>query len=94
MPEGLERLLRDATFLTSTFGIALGWSLFQVAQGVGELVSTLLTPDQDLFAGATDSLPLTWDIGGRVLTLHALVIGLVELAVVALVAALVLRRRA
>lgn len=92
MRDGLERLLREATILTVALGIALGWALYQVAEGVSHLVAALLTDVE--FAGNPIGTALTWGIGDRVLSLGPLVYGLIELAVVLLVAALVLRRTA
>lgn len=42
MQDALEQLLRDLTLVTIALAIALGWALFQVAQGVAQLVSYLL----------------------------------------------------
>ena len=102
MRESLERLLRDLTLVTLVLAIAIGWSLIQVAEGFAELVAGLLyeLPDEasesgpgfgfffpSQFAGV-----LVWNVGGRVLTLGALVAGLVQLGVVLVVAAFVYRR--
>jgi hypothetical protein len=92
--EALDRLLRDVTLVTLALAIAIGWSLFQVAAGFGELVSTLLVdyPDTAEITAAQLSEPLTWDVGGRILTLGPLLRGTVELAV-ALFIALLIRRQ-
>jgi hypothetical protein len=103
--ESLDRLLRDLTFVTLALAIALGWSLVQVAEGVSALVTGLLydLPND----GSSNVAPvaffapyaltkyggvLSWDVGGHLLTLGALVAGLVQLVVVLAVAALVYRR--
>jgi hypothetical protein len=93
MQEALDRLLREATLVTIALGIGLGWSLFQVAQGVATAVNGLLTkyPASDL-AGYANSQPLTWIVHGRVLTLGSLLAGVVELAVVMAVAMLLTTR--
>lgn len=85
--EALDRLLREAMLVTIALGIGLGWSLFQVAQGVATSVSGLLTkyPASEL-AGYSNSQPLTWIVHGRVLTFASLLTGLIELAVVLAVA--------
>ena len=92
MRETIDRLLRDVTLTSLAVAIALGWSLFQVAQGVSDLVTNLVT-----HRSASDLLdlssfrPLTWVVGGRILSLYSLVSGLVDFAVVLAVALLVLR---
>lgn len=40
--EGVTALRRDATLVTIALAIALGWALFQVAEGLGAIVTTLL----------------------------------------------------
>jgi hypothetical protein len=91
----LDRLLKDVTLLTLALGIALGWSIFRLASGFGQLVSTLLIdyPNADaLLRGSRLSEPLTWSVGDRILTLGPVVRGATELAVV-LALALFLRER-
>ena len=66
--------------------IAFGASLWEFARGVGSLVLGLLGKSEYTF-----DRPLTWRVGDRILELDVLVLGLVELAVVALVAAVLLR---
>ncbi len=91
--EHLDRLLAQTTLVTLTLAIAIGWSLFQVAKGVADLVNGLLTePAGSGFGVFVRSQPATWIVHGRVLTLTTLVEGLVELAVVLLVAVLIARR--
>lgn len=98
MRESLDRLLRDLTLVTLALAIALGWALFQVAEGVAQLVSGLLYEAPGI-GGDLGLVPyglytgvLTWEVGGRLLTFGQLVVGLVELAFVLAVAALVYRR--
>jgi hypothetical protein len=92
--DALDGLIRDATLVTIALGIAFGWALFQVAEGVSTLVATLLTryPEPGELFDLTRDQPLSWDVGGRVVTLWPLVEGLIQLAVV-LGVAVVLRRR-
>jgi len=71
--------------------VALGFSLWRVVAGVSDLVSTLLIDNGDA-AYLKASQPLTWEVGQRVLTLGNLFRGLIELAVVGLIALIVLRR--
>ena len=94
MRETIERLVRDVTLVTLALAIGLGWSLFQVAQGVADFVTNLLrhVPSEDVRLGITSAQPLTWVVGDRILTLYSLLTGLIEFAVVLAVALLVLRR--
>jgi hypothetical protein len=91
MREPLDRILRDVTLVT--LALALGWTLVLAAQGVADTVSTLLTHYQhsDLL-DIQGSRPLTWVIGGRILTFNSLVTGLVAFAVVLAVALLIRKR--
>jgi hypothetical protein len=93
MREHLDRLLVQTTLVTLALAVAVGWSLFQVAKGVADLVNGLLTkyPETN-FGEFTRAQPVTWIVHGRVLTFTTLVEGLVELAVVLLVAVLIARR--
>lgn len=97
MRQRLDQLLQDTTLVTVALAIALGWSLFQVGEGLATLVTTFFTRypfESDLFEGG-DFLPaLTWEVGGRILSFSDLVEGLVELATVLLVALVVQWRRA
>ena len=43
MRENIDRLLAQTSIVTLALGMAIGWSLFQVAKGVGDLVEGLLT---------------------------------------------------
>ena len=94
MGAALDRLLRDATLLAIALGIALGWALFQVAHGVSVLINTLLA-DYPAAPGihAFNFEPLTWEVGGRLLTFAELPRGLVEHGVVLAVALFLVRRR-
>jgi len=91
----VDRLLRDATLVTVALGIALGWTLFQVARGGNDLVMGLLTsyPSQSDLGLYTRSQPLTWFVGRRILTFASLLTGLIELAVVVAAALLITRHR-
>ena len=46
--ESIQRVLRDGTLVTVAFAIALGYSLYSVAQGANFLLTTFLRefPDQ------------------------------------------------
>src|SRR5919106_5778395 len=101
MRESFDCLLRDLTLVTLALAIAIGWSLIQVAEGFAALVSGLLYeigdegPAPNFFApyGLTEwGGVLTWEVGGRVLSFGALVVGLIQLGVVLVVAALIYRR--
>lgn len=92
MREALDRLLGDVGLVTLALAIAIGWSLFQLASGIGDAVSTLLIDypsSAELVAASRLSEPLTWEIGGRILMLGPTLRGAVELALVLLVAVLV-----
>jgi hypothetical protein len=93
MRELLDRILRDATLVTLALALALGWTLVLTAQGVADTVSTLLTHYQQSDLLDVGSRPLTWVVGGRLLTLYNLLTGLIAFAVV-LIVALLLRKRA
>jgi large-conductance mechanosensitive channel len=96
MREHIDRLLAQASIVTLALGVAIGWSLFQVARGVADVVQGLLTknPGGLQFAAYQNSQPATWIVGGRVLTFTTLISGIVELAIMLLVAALIARRTA
>jgi hypothetical protein len=93
--DDLERLLRATTLTTVAFAIALGWSLFQVAEGLGTLITTA-SGSYDKVSGALFTSgnlgPLTYHWGKHVFTFAPLVQGLVELAVVLAVAFAVRRK--
>jgi len=97
-----DRLLRDLTLTTLALAIALGWALFQVAEGIAELAAGLLyeiDADQEargisgFFYPTRYTGVLVWNVGGRLLTFGHLVVGLIELAVVLVVAVFIYRRR-
>jgi hypothetical protein len=94
MREHVDRLLAQTTLVTLALAIAVGWSLFQVAKGVADLVTGVLSsyPDATGFGVVARSQPATWVVGDRVLTFTTLIEGLVELAVVLLVAVLIATR--
>ena len=93
--DDLERLLDDLTLGTLVFGIAIGWSLYSAAHGFAVFIDGLTTniPSQDSpFSETIAGGGLTWAVGHHIVTLDALLIGLVELAVV-VAAAVYLRAR-
>jgi hypothetical protein len=96
MPQRLDQLLQDTTLVTVALAVALGWSLFQVGEGLAVLVTTLFTnwpAESDSFF-ASQLAPFSWEVGGRILTFGELVEGLVALATALLVALAVQSRRA
>jgi hypothetical protein len=95
MREHFDRLLAQTSLVTLALAIAIGWSLFQVAKGVADLVNGLLTeyPNGSQLIGYVNSQPATWIVRGRVLTFTTLIEGIVELTIVLIAAALIVRRR-
>jgi hypothetical protein len=96
MREHIDRLLAQSSIITLALGVAIGWSLFQVAKGVADLVEGLLTkyPSGSQYIVYQNGQAATWIVGRRVLTFTTLISGTVELAVVLLVAALIAHRAA
>jgi len=92
-------MLSNRPLVALALGIALGWSLIQVATGVAALVGGLLyeVDSENQFLGFYGGSPwigvLAWNVGSRVLSLGPLVVGLVQLAVVLAVALFVYRPR-
>jgi hypothetical protein len=94
MREHIDRLLNQTSLVTLALAIAIGWSLFQVAKGIADLVSGLLTeyPGNPGFSAYVERQPATWIVRGRVLTFTTLIEGAVELAFALVVTVLILRR--
>jgi hypothetical protein len=95
MRDDLERLFDDLTLGTLVFGIAIGWSLYSVAHGFAVLIdglTTHLSSREGPFSETVAGGGLSWSVGHHIVTLDALLIGLVELAVV-VAAAVYLRAR-
>jgi ABC-type uncharacterized transport system permease subunit len=90
---GVLTTLRDLPLLTVALAIALGLSLWVVADGISDLIATLLIEDPETDKYVHPTQPLTWEFGERILTFGHLLRGLIQLAVVLLVALVVARRR-
>jgi hypothetical protein len=90
----LEALLRDTTLTLIAFAIALGWSLYQLVHGVAIFVDALTTHvptgNTPIYTSSGDGL--SWVVHHRIVTLDAIVMGLIEVALVLAVAAFVRRR--
>jgi hypothetical protein len=88
--ESLSGLRRDRTLVVVVLGVALGAALWDIARGISDLLTLLLKhyPDRTYYS----FYPLTWTVGGRVISVAGLARGLIELAVVLLVAMWVYRR--
>jgi hypothetical protein len=86
MRRDLERLLRDTTLTTFAFAIALGWSLFQVALGVGYLITAALQRTQGPGPG------LSFAVGSHIFDFQPLVQALIEFGIVLVVVLLVRQR--
>jgi large-conductance mechanosensitive channel len=92
----VERLMRDATLTALAFAIALGWSLYQVASGVGIFVTTLLQRFET--SSGMEAIPyfsggLAWRKGNRVFAFGPVLQGFIEFAVVLAVFILVQRMK-
>ena len=94
MRDDLERLLGQTSLVVVALAIAIGWSLFQMAKGVADLVTGLFTryPSSSDAAVAAHFQPATWVVGQRVVTFGSLIAGVVELAVALVVAGWIVRR--
>ena len=97
MGEDLDRILQDATLVTIAFGIAIGWSLYQLVHGIAFFIDGLTvnlpsSSPNGLIPYSTQSGGLTWVVGHRIIALDGIVIGLIELGAVLLVAMAVRRR--
>jgi hypothetical protein len=95
--DALEDLVRDRPLTTLALGVAAAFALLDVGRGVDSLVEGLATHQQGQagipFGFVSPSQGgLSWTIGHRVLTFDKLLLGLIELAVVAAVALLLSRR--
>ena len=85
----MERLLRETTLTTVAFAIALGWSLYQVASGLGYLI-VLALPNS---GGANPfGTRIGWSWGGHIFEFQGLLQGLIEFAVILAVILVVQRR--
>ena len=81
----MERLLRDVTLMTLASAIALGWSLFQVAQGLGYLILEAVRKNEG------PALGLSFASGHHIFEFDRFLLGLVEFCVV--VAVILIARR-
>jgi hypothetical protein len=92
--QGLANVLRDVSLTTLALAIALGWSLYQTGQGVAYFVEGIAAHRSGSLnggsfvpvSGGVAGGPLTWVVGGRLLTFDQLVMGLIELGLVLAVA--------
>ena len=81
--------MQDTTLTSLAFAIALGWSLIQVVEGLGALITTAL-PNS---GGGDYPFPvLGWTWGGHIFDFQQLLYGVIEFAVVLVVFLLVRRR--
>ena len=98
MHQQLDALLDDLTLTTVALALAIGWSLYELAHGVATFVDALGThvsrSDASGYAsfGFTGS-GFTWIVHRHIVALDGIVVGLVELALVLLVAAVVRGRQ-
>lgn len=93
----IDDLLAEITLVRFALAIAVGWSLYQVAHGFATLVDGVtanLPPgpgSQAILGSPYPGFGLTWIVDHHILHFDDLVIGLIELAVVLSVGALLLR---
>jgi hypothetical protein len=87
--QDFERLLRETTLTTVAFAIALGWSLYQVASGLGYLIVAAL---QNSDGANPFQTGIGWTWGDHVFDFQPLLQGLIEFAVVLAVVLVVQRR--
>ena len=97
--EELDHLCRDVPLTTLALGIAAGFAILDLGRGVSSFVEGLLTNEHhsdfisaSFFSGTSGGL--SWQVGHRVLTFDRILSALIELAVVAIAAIVVARRRA
>jgi hypothetical protein len=92
--DAVEEVLADVKLTTLAFAIAIGWSIYQVAYGVGQLVDGLLTHLSSDGSGFGPTGALTWVVGHHIVSLDTLLVGVLELTTALVVAAFVRRRYA
>ena len=82
---------RRLSLLTLMLGVALGWSLFEIARGIGVFVTTLLkhVPNEGLY----QYQPLAWQVGDRVIVVQEVVEGFIELGLLLVLTAGIARVR-
>lgn len=91
-------VIRDVQLATLAFAIALGWSLYQAALGVGIFIEGVTVHERGVnqFTGfltlPQEGTGLTWIWGNHLFIFGQLVLGLIELGTVLLVAMLVRRK--
>jgi hypothetical protein len=89
--DALDGGLRDATVMTVVLALAFAWVLSELAKGTSHVVHGLLVDyDASSIEAANANEPLSFAVGGRLMTL---VTALIELAVIAAVAAAYFHRR-
>lgn len=96
MKVNLAGVLRDIPLTTLAFAIALGWSLYQLAYGVGIFIEGVTSHGDGLNRVGFLDLPqygtaLTWVWGHHLFAFGQFVFGLLEVGTVLLVAMLVRR---
>jgi hypothetical protein len=82
---------RRLSLLTLMLGVALGWSLFEIARGIGVFVTTLLkhVPNEGLY----QYQPLARQVGDRVIVVLEVVEGFIELGLLLVLTAGIARIR-
>jgi hypothetical protein len=90
--DAVEEVLADVKLTTLAFAIAIGWSVYQVAYGVAQLVDGLLAHLPSDGSGFGPQGALTWVVGHHIVSLDSLLVGVLELTTALAVAAFVRRR--
>lgn len=100
MKLSLVALIRDVSLVTLALGLALGWSLYQIALGVAYFVEDIsihgaLAASDGRYAVPVTVGAFTWVVRGRILNLDQLVMGLIDLGSILAIALLIesMRRR-
>jgi hypothetical protein len=89
--DDLAALVEDVGLATVGLGVAFGYALYSFGVGVAQLVDGLLTRTSSSSESVGAGPGLTWRVDGRLVTVDALLVGAIELAVV-LAAAYLVRR--
>jgi hypothetical protein len=90
----IDDVLRDGALMRLAFAIALGWALYQLAHGLALFVDGLFTHLPDVPGGYSGAFGggLVWIVGHHIVRLDGILTGLIDLACVLGITALLRRR--